>query len=125
MKITKKKIKDLYAIYEEMNPLIDEASELLKRAKLNKDKKIKVKRDGKTVEVKEGDLWTEIFYKANTDARETLKGIYPEVFEKSEQAEAKKDEMIKYSVAELGIHPEQMTLYNLIRLVEGIIEYKK
>lgn len=125
-KITKEAIEKMFDYDEQLKPLTQKVSDNLLQIKdNNKDNKIKTTREGKEVEIKESALWTEVHYNAPTNARELLKEKYKDFFDLVEQQEKLKEDMIKHSVTELGINPEQITLTNLVSLIMGIIEYDK
>lgn len=101
------------------------ASDLLKSVKQFKDNKITITREGKEVEVTEGDLWEEVYrLGAESDAGKKLKEKYPKVFEAFEEQEKMKKELDKVFYKEAGFSFSQITPARLIKFVEAIIDNK-
>jgi hypothetical protein len=95
------------------------ASDLLAIAKLNKDNLLK-RADG--VEVKEEDLWTEVFrLGADCEAGKLLKEKHPEVFEAYEEEKKIAHELDQTFFKEFGFNFNQITPSRLISFVEAII----
>ncbi len=127
IKITKEKIDQLYSFYDEIERLQNAANTAINLAKQNKDKaKLKVvRRNGKRVEVLEDLLWQEIWtIGKSSEGYDALKSKYPDAFEKTDAFLAKSRELKKFSVAELGIDTTAIKLTDIIRLVEGLIDYR-
>jgi hypothetical protein len=110
------KIKELD---KELSEQKRKASDLLAQAKLNKNNLLK-REDG--VEVKEEDLWTEVF-RLGSDCRagKMLKEKYPEVFEAYEEQKKRADNLDQTFFKEFGFNFNQMTPSRLISFVEAII----
>lgn len=121
MGITKKQIDNLDKIYDELDKLADKVSEAELLARQNKDVSTTIERDGKQVEVKEADLWNEYRYLGDkSDAGKYLREKYTDLFQKIEEYEVKKDELVAYSKVELGVNPLAMTLRDIIKLIRAI-----
>jgi hypothetical protein len=83
------------------------------------------RKDGKVVDVPESALWDEIYHLGQTsEAYQFLKDKYPHVFEKTDRYEKKVLEISQFSVAELGVDAIRMRLSDIIRIVEGVVDYK-
>lgn len=112
------KIEKLLQLSDELEFLIKETSDLIIKAKENKDQDIEIIREEKQIKIKEKDLWDEVYYQAKTNAVEILKGLYPEVFEKEKEQIAKRNELVEYCVKEMKIkNPFQMNIGDLTRLI--------
>ncbi len=94
------------------------ASDLLAQTKLNKDNLLK-RDDG--VEVKEEDLWAEVFrLGSDCSAGKLLKEKYPEVFKAYEEEKKIADELDQTFFKEFGFNFNQITPARLIKFVEAI-----
>lgn len=125
MKLSKKIIEELYSRYDELDKVQEEASELLKQAKENKEAKVNITRDGKEVEVTEKDLWDEVrFMGMACEAYKILNKKYPKVFEASEKQNELARELQAWTVENLGIDYRAIKLSDIFRVVEAIIDYK-
>ncbi len=117
------KIKKIEQLDKKLDDQKRKASDLLKEAKLNSDKTIK-RADG--VEVKEGDLWTEVFrLGADREAGKLLKKEYPEVFKAYEEEGKIADELDQTFYKEFGFNFNQMTPSRLIKFVKDICKQLK
>lgn len=117
MGITKKQIKKVYDIYDEIDKLAEIATQAELEAKKNKDVIATV--DGK--EVKEQDLWNEFRYLGEkSKAGEYLKDKYKDLFNKLEDYNIKVDELKVYCQSELGVNPLAMTLRDILKLIQAI-----
>lgn len=75
--------------------------------------------------MKENDLWTEVWHLgADCEGGKILAEKYPEPFKLSRQAEEKKAEIKKFAMAKWGIDPMAMTLSDIIRIMDAIVDYK-
>lgn len=123
--ITAKDIEHFHKLFAEFRALTDKASNELNTAKLQQDRQINITRDGKPMSVKEKDLWDEVWHLgANSDAGKALSEKYPSVFQASKQANEKKLEMQKFARAQWDIDPLALSLSDIIRLIEGVVDYK-
>ena len=125
-KITQNKLKVLYKLYDEIQKAEDEASDLIKKAQVNKDGYLPVFRKGekKRVQVKEKDLWEEVYTLGeNCIAGKALKEKYPEVF----KAQKKQNEIAAtiniFSLGELGLNYKAVKLSDIFKISEAMIEY--
>lgn len=122
-------IKKIYKINDELQVLLETESDLYKKAMLNKDRTVKIKRDEGEVEVKEGELFEEIrvlsgLGREAKQARDKLAEIYPELFEVAEKRENKQKELNEFFAKHLGFSPTQMTIANYLKMTEMVIDYK-
>lgn len=126
MEITQDKVVKLYQLYEELDTLTERSSNLIKEAKHNSGNPISVTREsGETVEVAESTLWDEIRYLGDkTEGFAVLQAKYPDAFSASDAVNKQLEEIQKYTIAELGIDALQLKLSDIMRVVEGIVEYK-
>lgn len=129
METKEEAIKKIYRLNDELQVLLNQESDLYKAATNNRENKITIKRDGKDVEVTEGELWEEIRYVAQMggvakQATDLMKKKYPEAFEAAEARDAKNDE-IKAAVYELsGMNLPEIHIAGVMKLVEAIVDYK-
>ena len=126
IKITKEKIDQLYKFYDEIDQLQTEANDAINLAKKNKNNKIEVvRKDGKKSKVTEDLLWQEIWTISKaSEGYAVLEKKYPEAFKKSDEFLKRSRELKKFSIAELGIDTTAIKLTDIIRLVEGIVDFK-
>lgn len=122
-------IKKIYKINDELQVLLETESDLYKKAMLNKDRKVKIKRDEGEVEVKEGELFEEIrvlsgLGREAKQARDKLAEIYPKLFEVAEKRENKQKELNEFFAKNLGFNPTQMTIANYLKMTEMVVDYK-
>lgn len=119
-------IETLKKLNNELDTINFHLAENLKNAKeIAKTKTITVTRNGEEVEVTEKDLFDELYWNANTDAREILKEKYPAVFDLEKQSFDKAKEIKDFSLKEFGFTPEKMNLTNLIDLIIKLKNYNE
>lgn len=109
----------LNQLYLELDVLKEEASDAIKLAKQHKDKEIEVTRkDGKKQTLKESLLWDEVRVLGdNTEGYDLLKAKYPKAFETSEAVSAKAHEIDTFTLAQLGVHADRVTIRDIIKLI--------
>lgn len=123
--ITADSIAAYHALHREFKTLSEQASEAIKNAKLNGENEITIARDAQPVVVREKDLWDEVWnLGGGCDAGKILSEKYPEAFDLSRKTEEKKQELKKYALAEWNIDPLAMSLSDIIRIIEGVVDYK-
>jgi predicted ATP-grasp superfamily ATP-dependent carboligase len=123
--ITSEGIARFHTLHSEFKALQDQASAEISTAQLNNDVEITIARDGKAVVVKERELWTEVYHLGPAcDAGKILSEKYPAAFEVSAKAEEKKKEMQSFAMAEWGINPLAMSLSDIMRVTEALVDYK-
>jgi len=121
--ITRNKLKELYALTDKVNEAKEFASELVKTAQDRfNNKKHKLLRDGKEIEITEKILWDEVYYIGPaSQAGQILTKEHPEVFEAFKKQEEIADELKKYCITELGVDYTAMTLSGYIKLTEQML----
>lgn len=126
MNITPETIQQLYQHYDELDALREAASDAIKAAKEQQDKRVTItRRDGTKQEVTEKMLWEEVWnLSADSEAGAHLRQAYPDAFEKSEAAERKVAELRAFTLAELGIDAQQLKLSDIVRIVDALVDYK-
>jgi hypothetical protein len=122
--ITLEKIEKLDKLEQELEDLKTKASDLLKKAKENKEKTITLNRNGKKA-IKEADLWEEVFrLGVKCQAGEALKKKYPEVFDAYTEQDKKATELNNYFLTEFGFSFNNITPTLLLRFIQKIVEYE-
>jgi hypothetical protein len=125
MAITRETIEQLYRHYDELDVLEQQASAAIKVAQEHKNEEITIAQEGKSVTVREKDLWDETWTLGPAcEAGALLREKYPDAFEISDRHAAKAQELREFTVAKLGIDYRAMKLSDILRLVEGVIELK-
>lgn len=126
MQITKSFLDNLYTLSAEVDQLNEEVSDAIKAAKLNGKNKITVTRkDGSQHEVSEKLLWDEVWQLGPTsEAAQALATRYPEIFTKNADSQEKAAEMNRLVAIELGINGQGVTVSDIIRIVDAMIDYK-
>lgn len=124
--INAKKIEKLRKIYADLDDLKRKTTDAIIAAKEFKHNVLLIKRkDGKEVEVKEGDLWDEIrVLRRETEAWDVMKRRYPSAFAYGEEEEKKVEELSVFCHKELGIDPMALRLLDIVQLVDAMVEYK-
>lgn len=123
--IDPKDIGTLHTLFSEHKSLSEQASAAILLAKENKDNELTIAREGRAVVVKENDLWEEVWALGPaSDAGKILSEKYPDAFELSAKAEKKKEEVKAFALTRWGIDPLVMSLSDIIRIVEAVIDYK-
>jgi hypothetical protein len=129
--ITRENIKKLEEFYKQINDtkaVLD--SEYSNAYEGSKERKQKIMRkiDGKDVEVEapEDKLWYEVTnLGVQCQAGQVLKPIYPKVFEAVEIHEKAVAELNAYCIREIGIDPLKLSLLDIIKIVDGILDGRK
>lgn len=130
MKITNEKIKKLDDFYREIETLkIELDNEYVgarEGAENKKQSLVRKTKDGeKEVEISEDRLWYELRNLGwQSQAGETMKKTYPKVFELYEKHSKAVSDMEDFCLKELNINPTKITLLDIIRIVEGVINGK-
>lgn len=118
-------INKLYQLNDELQDLLDQESDLYKKATDNRKNILTINRDDKEIEVEEGELWEEVrIAGAHSNAAETLKVKYPEVFEVALKREAKNKELHDFVLKEFGFNFRQMTLADYLKITDAVVDYK-
>lgn len=126
MIITSKKIQDLKELFRDHQKWDGVMSDQVKTVKeRNGNNPVSVLRDGKTVEIKEKDLWQELYYGGFTSqAWEILAKKYPDIEEAHKNEEEIAIRMRDFTVRNFGFAFSQMSLVDLIDLIQGIRRYE-
>ena len=115
------KFDKLEKLEKEKEKLEKQASDLLKKAKQNKNNEVETKR-GK---LPEGDLWEEVFRLGqDCEAGKILKEKYPEVFKAYEKQNEKSKEIDRFFSDSFGFSFNSITPTRLIKFVSDIIDWK-
>lgn len=129
--IKKENIAQLEVFYKEINEtkakLDSEYSNAYEGSSERKQKIIR-KFDGidKEVEAPEDKLWFEVMnLGVNCDAGKVLKNIYPNVFDAVDKHEKVVSDLNDYCLKEIGIDPLKLSLLDIIKIVDGVIEGRK
>lgn len=122
---TKEIIEKIYRLNDEVKALLEKESEQYIKATDNREELITITRDGKEVEVTEGELWEEIrILGAGCESAKIMKQKYSEVFETAEIREAKNKELHDFIQETLGFSFRQMAIADYMKLTEMLIDYK-
>lgn len=126
MTITYSQIKELKSLYKEHKKVSELVSELKKTYQDRYGKElIKLKRDGKEIELEENVLWTEIFHGGiETQAGEIMSKKYPELFDNFKKQAEILDKLNLFTAKNWGFFFQQMSLVILIDLVLALIKYQ-
>lgn len=121
---TRETLDQLHKLTAELKETKEIASELLRTAQDRfKTRTHKITRNGKEIELTEKVLWDEVFYLGVAcEAAQILKPIHPEVFEAFAKQDEKAKEIKKFSVTELGLDYEALTLSDYLRMTEGLFK---
>lgn len=113
------KIQALNSLYEEIDALKADATDKINFAKSHSEDEVEITRkDGKKQTLKEKLLWDEVrVLGENTEGYDLLKGKYPEAFEASAKVSAKADEIDTFTLKELGVHADRMTVRDILNLI--------
>lgn len=113
------KIETMNQLYKDFDELKADASDKINFAKSNKENEVTITRnDGKEQTLKEALLWDEVrILGENTEAYEYLKGKYPEAFDASEKVTLKANEIDTFTVKELGVHADRLTVRDIVNLI--------
>ncbi len=125
--VTRGAIERINQLYGELDVLAELSSDAIKLAQTNKDiRKLKVTRDtGKVVEITEAVAWEEIKYLgAKSEAYAIMKTTYPDVFEKADNHQKKVKEIDNFTLAELGIHFDKVTMRDIVNVVDKLVGLK-
>lgn len=102
------------------------SEELAKIKRDNKDCLHKITRNGQEQEVAERFLWDEIFNLGlDCEAGKLMEAKYPELWENVKKQEELTKKLTNLSIEKFGFDFRQMTLLNLIILIERITEGEK
>lgn len=125
MELTQEKLAHIRGLYDRIDTLEQDASDVLKAAKQNQGNQIVIARQGKPVELQEKNLWDEVFaLGAKSEAGKILADKYPDAFKKSAEHQEAIDELTVYCQAELGINPLAMRMRDVFAIAEAVVEYK-
>jgi hypothetical protein len=124
--ITKEKLEKVYQLSDEILSLNEKVMDCVATVKeQNGDKEHEITRDdGEKVKLKEKILWIELRQMgAECVSGKQLRELYPDIFAMSEKADALSKELEAYTTEHFGINHTTMTIANLFRLSEGMVEY--
>jgi hypothetical protein len=118
-------IAHFYSLHDEFKAMQVEAGVALDLAQANKEIEITIARDGRPTVVKENDLWTEVWHLGpQCEGGTILSEKYPDAFKLAARAEAKKNDMKAFAVSKWQIDPLGMTLADIMRRTEAIVNYR-
>ena len=123
--IDPKDISEFHRLHGDFKDLQEQASAAILLAKENQDNELTIARDGKAIVVREKDLWDEIWALGpESEAGKVLSEKYADAFNLSADAEKKKGELKAFAQSKWNVDPLAMTLSDIIRIMEAVIEYK-
>jgi len=121
----KERIMAIYKMNAELQVLLEAESDEYKKATANRKNKLTIERNGKKVEVTEGELWEEIRIVGLKSSSVKIMGKkYPKVFEIAEKRDKKNKELHDFIQKEFGFSFQQMTLADYLKMTEAMIDYK-
>lgn len=121
-------IDNLFTMYDELEDIQRKLTAAVRGAQdSNGGKDITIEREGKHVTVKENDLWQEVFVLGmdNCDAGKVLGEKYPRVKELKEAEGKKVIEVKEREIKTFGFDHKQLSLPNIIRLLQGLIRIEQ
>lgn len=125
MNLTEKNIATLYKLQDELDELIEEESKAYKKATDNRDNKITIKRNGKKVEVKEGDLWDEVrALGLDSEAGKVLQKKYKKAFRVAIKRQKVSDRLNAFIEHEFGTSFATMTAGKLFQTIRELVKYE-
>jgi hypothetical protein len=81
------------------------------------------KKDGETVTCKEHVIWEELYYTGRgSNAHKHLEADYKDLFDLEDALIAKKKEKDDFELLEFGFKGNQMTLSDLINLIQKVVK---
>jgi len=124
--ITGEDIRHFHKLSEDFKATQALASRAIADAKLNQNNELTIARDGKPVSIREKDLWDEVWtLGATCEAAGILKEKYPDVFIHSVAADDKRQEIKVFAIERWQVDPLAISLSDIIRIIEGVVDYKK
>jgi hypothetical protein len=129
--INRENIKKLEEFYKQINDskaTLDSEYSNAYEGSNERKRKIMRKKDGKDIEVEapEDKLWYEVVnLGTGCDAGKVLKPIYPKVFEAVDIHEKAVADLNAYCIKEIGIDPLKLSLLDIIKIVDGILDGRK
>lgn len=116
----------LRELFDEQKELAEMISDQIKTAQDRRGENLLiVERDGKNVNIKENDLWKEVYYGGiDSSGGRALEKEYPQIFEayRKDQEIAKK--LKDFTLFNFGFSFNNMTLVNLIDLIRAVRRYE-
>ena len=120
----KKRIDEIIKISDELDVLLQEESDNLKKAMDNNKNIILINRENKKVKATEKELWEEIrILGAKCQAGEIMAKKYPELFKIVEKREKKNTELHNFVAKEFNFDFQQMTIGNYLKLTRAVVAY--
>jgi hypothetical protein len=129
--ITRENIKKLEEFYKQINDskaTLDSEYSNAYEGSNERKQKIMRKIEGKDVEVEapEDKLWYEVLNLSfDSDAGRVLKPIYPKVYEAVQAHEKAVADLNAYCIKEIGIDPLKLSLLDIIKIVDGVLDGRK
>lgn len=126
MMITTQKIKELRNLFTEHHRWEEIVSDQAKTAQDRNGKNtIKIQRDGKEIDVREKELWKELYFGGyESQAWKILSAKYPEILNAHQKEEGLAIELRDFTIKNFGFAFNQMSLINLIDLIRAFRRYE-
>jgi hypothetical protein len=128
MKITKEIMKEFNKKYDELNKLQEVIDDNFKtiRARYDDRGAWVNDEDGKEIEVKEKNLWQEIYYLGNRDNRaaDYMRKTYADLFVMKDKEERMIMEIKKFEMEKFGFDHKHLNLPNTIELIQALVKYE-
>lgn len=129
--MNKKDLQKLDKLRVELEALLQEESDLYKKATEKQEKKIKIKsrkegaKKGDKEEVKEKWLWEEVRMQGlDCEGGKVLKKKYPDVFKVAKKREKKNNQLREQFTIVFGFDWTMMTPINVFKMIESIVDFK-
>lgn len=126
MYITTEKISRLRDLFDKQKALAEIISDHIKTAQdRDGETLMELERDGQNVNIKENDLWKEVYYGGiDCPAGKALEIKYPEIFESYRKDQEIAKELRDFTLYNFGFAFSQMTLVNLIDIIRAVRRYE-
>ena len=125
MIVNRENIEVIKKMQLELDEAMGEATEKIALAKANVNNVVKWVKNGKEIECEEKHLWDETYMVGEgCDAYKTLANKYPEAFEAVKKQQSKVLEMNNYTVKNLGLRFNQVSIAEIIVLIEAVMDLK-
>jgi len=127
MKITGKLLEDYNKIYEELKKHQEVMSENIKtKQDRNGKNEVEFEHNGEVKKLKEEILWQEVYYMGTSgnDSANKLRELYPDVFKMIDEERELEKGLREFEAKKFGFTYKEMTMPNVLKLIEGMVDYK-
>lgn len=118
-------LSQFHSLNGEFKHIQEQASAAIFAAQENKANEITIARDGKAIVLPEKALWDEVWVLGpDCEGGKILAEKYPEAFALSAKANAKGAELKGFATLKWGIDPVALSLSDILRVCEAIVDYR-